>query len=68
MFCVRNFELSNILIFVLGAIYVLCLGIFYLVNITNIFKKKLLFYDKVSKGEYVSTIGEENLQKCDENE
>ena len=68
MFCIRNFELSNILVFVLGAIYILFLGVFYLVNVTNIFKKKLLVYDRISKGEYVSTIGEENLQKCDENE
>ena len=71
MFCSKNFGLSDILTFVLGAIYVLSLGIFYLVNATNIFKRKILFYDRILDGEYVSTIGEENcddLQKCDKNE
>lgn len=53
----RITDLSNLFVFVLGAIYVVGLGIFYLVNLTRIFQKKTLFYDKVVHGEYVSTIG-----------
>ena len=59
MFCAKNFDFSDILTFVLGAIYVLAFGVFYLVNVTYIFKRKILFYDRISGGEYVSTIGED---------
>lgn len=59
MFFVRHFDLSNILVFVLGAIYILSLGMFYLVNVTYIFKREDLLYDKLSKVRYVSTIGDE---------
>lgn len=59
IFMTRNFSISSILVFVLMVIYVLLLGIFYLVNVTNIFKRKVLLYDKLVKGEYVSTIGED---------
>lgn len=62
MFGLENLDLSNTLIFVTLAIYVLLLGVFYLVNVVNIFKRKILFYDRVSKTEYVSTIGNENLE------
>ena len=44
-----NFDLSNILVFVVGAIYVLLLGVFYLLNVTYIFKRKILFYDNLCK-------------------
>ena len=67
IFVIKNFSLPNVLVFVIGTIYVLLLGIFYLVNVTNIFKRKILFYDRILKGEYVSTIGEEE-QNCDKNE
>ena len=67
IFVVENFDFPNILVFVVGAIYILLLGIFYLVNATNIFKRKNLFYDRILDGEYVSTIGDD-LQKCDEDE
>ena len=59
MYCARNFDLSNILVFVVGAIYVLLLGVFYLLNVTYIFKRKILFYDNLCKVKYVSTIGDE---------
>ena len=62
----RNVNISNILVFVIGAFYVLLLGIFYLVNVTNIFKRKILIYDRWVKGEYVSTIGEDNNKKTDD--
>ncbi len=68
IFAIKHFSLPNILVFVMGAIYVLLLGIFYLVNVTNIFKRKILFYDRVLNGEYVSTIGEDDLHGKDENE
>ena len=62
IFGLENFDISNILIFVILVIYILLLGIFYLFNLVNIFKKKILFYDRISKIEYVSTIGNENLE------
>ena len=68
IFAIKHFSLPNILVFVMGAVYVLLLGIFYLVNVTNIFKRKILFYDRVLNGEYVSTIGEADLHGSDENE
>ena len=68
IFVIKHFSIPNVLVFVIGAIYVLLLGIFYLVNVTNIFKRKILFYDRVLNGEYVSTIGEDDLQKCEKNE
>ncbi len=55
----RNIEISNVLVFVMGAIYVLFLGIFYLVNVTYIFKRRTLIYDRLVKGKYVSTIGKD---------
>ena len=61
----RSLDVSNILVFVIGAIYILLLGIFYLVNLTNIFKRKILIYDRLIKGEYVSTIGERVLKDVD---
>ena len=59
------FDLSDILVFVFGAIYIILFGIFYLVSAMNIFKRKTLIYDRLSGLRYVSTIGE---KKCDENE
>lgn len=59
LFITRNVSISSILVFVIMAIYILLLGIFYLVNMTNIFKRKVLIYDRLVKCEYVSTIGRE---------
>ena len=67
IFIIQNVDVSNILVFVIGAIYVLLLGIFYLVNVTYIFKRKILFYDRLVKGKYVSTIGDE-IDEGQENE
>lgn len=61
LFLTRN--LSDILVFVLGALYIILVGIFYLVSFMNIFKRKVLIYDSLSGLRYVSTIG---LEKCDE--
>ena len=70
IFITRNVNISSILVFVIMAIYVLLLGIFYLVNMTNIFKRRVLIYDRLAKCEYVSTIGkdiEDNFQSVEEN-
>ncbi len=56
IFMTRTFSISSILVFMLIVVYILLLGIFYLINLTNIFKRKILFYDRLTKGEYVSTI------------
>ena len=69
IFITRNVNISSILVFVIMAIYVLLLGIFYLVNMTNIFKRKVLIYDRLARCEYVSTIGkdiEDNFQNVEE--
>ena len=63
LFITRN--LSDILVFVIGVLYIILFGIFYLVSAMNIFKRKTLIYDRLSGLRYVSTIGE---KKCDENE
>ena len=68
IFVIKHFSIPNVLVFVIGAIYVLLLGIFYLVNVTNIFKRKILFYDRVLNGEYVSTIGEDDLNEDEKEE
>ncbi len=68
IFVIKHFSIPNVLVFVIGAIYVLLLGIFYLVNVTNIFKRKILFYDRVLNGEYVSTIGEDDLKEDEKEE
>ena len=65
VFYFKNFDIPNVLVFVIGVIYVLLLGIFYLVNMTSIFKRKSLIYDRLSGCMYVSTIGEK-LQKSNE--
>ena len=70
IFITRNVNISSILVFVIMAIYVLLLGIFYLVNMTNIFKRRVLIYDRLARCEYVSTIGkdiEDNFQSVEEN-
>lgn len=68
MFCLDSANLSNTFIFVILAIYILLLGLFYMVNVTNIFKRKILFYDRVLNGEYVSTIGEDDLKEDEKEE
>ncbi len=68
IFVIKHFSIPNVLVFVIGTIYVLLLGIFYLVNVTNIFKRKILFYDRVLNGEYVSTIGEDDLKEDEKEE
>ena len=70
IFITKNVNISSILVFVIMAIYVLLLGIFYLVNMTNIFKRRVLIYDRLARCEYVSTIGkdiEDNFQSVEEN-
>lgn len=63
VFLVKNFDISNLFIFIGGVIYVFCASVFYLVNMTFIFRGKILFYDKFLGVKYISTIGLDNDEK-----
>ena len=54
--CLKYFNVSEILVFIFSGFLILVIGIFYLINLFWVFRRKMLFYDTLLKCEYVSTV------------